>query len=264
MIAPSHRRKKTRVRGIAMVLVATMLVVSLIPNAAVAVAMDIRQFTADLPPNTIAPPSPRAGFLGEVVAEAHRRAGLTFRPEFLPWTRAQAMTERTPGSLIFGIGRTPEREGRYRWIVELLVQRSSFIRSGDVPQVNSVDEARALGSIGVQNGTNRLEYLTALGFPNLDTTPSEEMNLRKLLAGRIDAMFAVNDRVVFLGEKLAMVDRIVLGRTILEEHIWLAAHPAFPEDLAARLAEAIAAIKADGTFAKVRAAYISKESIAFR
>ena len=222
-------------------------------------AAEIRQFTTDLPPNTIVPPNPQPGFLDEVVAEAHKRAGLPFQPEFLPWMRAQETALHVPNALIFGIARTVEREGAYRWIAELSVQRSRFIRFGEVAAVNSLDEARTATVIGVQTGTPRHTLLRSLGFLNLEPNISDEVNVRKLAAGHIDTLFDTDIRFVYECEKLGIQDKIVFGRPITEEHIWLAANPAFPDDIAARLAAAVASIKADGTFAGIRAAYIRND-----
>ena len=239
----------------------TIVVTLILTLGTLASAAELRQFTTDLPPNTIVPPNPQPGFLYELMAETHKRAGLPFQPEFLPWMRAQETTQHIPNALIFGIIRTPEREARYRWIAELSVQHSRFIRLGEVPAINSLEEARTASLIGVQTGTNRHDLLRSFGSLNIEPTFSEDANVKKLVAGHIDTLFDADIRFLYMSQKLGTQDKIVFGRPIIEEHVWLAANPAFPNDLAAKLATAIAAIKADGSFAKMRAAYIRDDLI---
>ena len=234
----------------------SMVVMIILALASTALADGIRQLTTDLPPNTIIPPDPKPGFLYELVEEAHKRAGLPFQPEFLPWMRAQETAQHVPNALIFGIARTVEREKRYRWIAELSVQHSRFFRFGEVAEVSSLDEARTVSVLGVQTGTPRHDLLRSLDFLNLEPNVSDEANVRKLAAGHIDTLFDADTRFVYECGKLGIRDRIVFSQPILEEHIWLAANPAFPDDLATKLATAVAEVKADGTFARMRAAYL--------
>jgi polar amino acid transport system substrate-binding protein len=53
----------------------------------------------------------------------------------------------------------------------------------------SLEEARQVKSIGVLRGGNREKYLRLRGFTNLEPVTEEGLNLKKLLAGRIDLIF---------------------------------------------------------------------------
>ncbi len=56
-------------------------------------------------------------------------------------------------------------------------------------KINSMEDARRVKNIGVLRGGNREKYLQIQDFTNLVPVTEEGLNLKKLIAGRIDLHF---------------------------------------------------------------------------
>ncbi len=129
------------------------------------------------------------GLSAEIVQEMMRRMNVTAPIQVLPWARAYHLAQSQPEVLLFSLVRTPERENRFAWIGPLLTDDWIFFaRRGSNLKLSSLDEARKLESIGVYRQDVRHEFLARQGFANLDLAVDSITNLRKLFAGRIQAV----------------------------------------------------------------------------
>jgi polar amino acid transport system substrate-binding protein len=231
---------------------------SLLVSATPAAAQTVQQVTANLPPLSIEGSNERPGFAYEVVALAHERAGLLFKPEFLPWARAQIEVLSRPNCLVFALGRSPERESKYLWIAEVVKQPGVFVQLGDVAPVMSLAEARKFASIGVAQSTPWGDFLQQNEFNNLDRAANEVTNAKKLIAGRFNAWYTSELRARDLLRTEGYTGKIVVSEPFRTEVNWLAAGPNFPPDIADRLKKAIDGIKADGTYDRLYQKYFPK------
>lgn len=127
------------------------------------------------------------GSTAEIVKEIVRRRELTSRIEPIPWARGYKIAQEEPNVVLFSMARTPERESLFQWVGPVCLFRSGFYAPVNSKVViRSIDEARHVGSIGTYRDDVRETYLLQEGFTNLDSTNSNQSNLRKLLNGRID------------------------------------------------------------------------------
>ncbi len=62
------------------------------------------------------------------------------------------------------------------------------MRSDDPQQLNNINDARALETIGVVRGDVREEWLRAQGFTNLQSSSSHVQNLARLTSRRLNAI----------------------------------------------------------------------------
>ena len=111
----------------------------------------------------------------------------------LPWPRAYKMVQEVPGSVLFSMARTAEREKMFKWVgpitsltIGLLARRDRDIHLGSL-----WDAGRYV--IGTIRDGAPEQLLLKAGVPAdcLDRIASPELNIKKLEAGRID-MFAFN------------------------------------------------------------------------
>lgn len=136
------------------------------------------------------------GIAVDLLAAALREAG---RPEGLadiqvvPWARAYDAAQAQPGTVLFSMARTQEREGLFAWVgpiykaqIGLVARASRNIRIGGPADLAGYTIAT------VRDGAPE-QLLVKAGVPEraLDRGNGIEANLRKLLAGRVD-MVAFN------------------------------------------------------------------------
>ena len=124
------------------------------------------------------------GVSTEIVRSLLDSAGISYQVAVYPWARAIAMARTQPHTCVFSMSRTPEREELYRWIGPLVANDwTLFARSGTSRprQLEEVQEMR----IGSYQGDAIVSYLQTRGY-QVEVAASDEVNPRKLLAGRID------------------------------------------------------------------------------
>jgi len=106
----------------------------------------------------------------------------------VPWARGYLELQTLPNVVLFATARTPERNALFKWIGPTDEKRYSlFVKSDSNLVLRTLDEARKLSAIGVYKDDVRDLYLTGQGFKNLDRTIDNISNVKKLMAGRIDA-----------------------------------------------------------------------------
>lgn len=200
-----------------------------------------REANADLP-----------GFNVELMNAVAEHADFELEIEYLPWKRAQKFAEDEPDTIVFGLGRNEAREPKYKWVMNLLTAERVFVSLGD--PINSIEDARGLGQIG-----SRSLYYTQLeneGFTNIHSSDIVN-NLQKLKAGRVDAVYTVSSRAVFVwSEELGFAPKdLVIGSAIAPVAIWLAAHKDFDDAKVERLQTALDELVKDGTYEMIHKKY---------
>jgi polar amino acid transport system substrate-binding protein len=216
----------------------------------------IQILTGDLPPFSIDGGGEWPGYTVELAGEACRRSGLPFQPEFGPWTRVQRDARLLPNHLIIGLTQTPDRLYQYRWIAELIRLDIAFMTRSDFPRIDTYNEAELLASIAVRGGSMFETDLERRGFRNHAAAPSEETAARMLRSGRVYAWFTYPLRAVTLWRQMGFpADELAVGAQVASGSLYLAASLDFPNDLAERLANAVAEVRSDGTDAAIRERY---------
>lgn len=213
---------------------------SLLIGAALA-AQVVEVQTATIPPYSIE--KGETGIAVDILKAAAAKAGLKVKFSFLPWARAQDQASRGKDMLILPLSRTPAREALFTWIAPLESLRNEYVLVALDPKVDisTLETARDL-SVGVQLGTPAEGLLKGKGFTKIDAVASDEANVMKLAAGRIQA-WCVPYLSAAYDLKLAGMDSsklrygVVLDRPV----IWLAGSldikPALVESFRAALGD---------------------------
>lgn len=153
------------------------------------------------------------GYSVEVVSEIMRRLGVDLPIQVQPWARIFKTAQARPGVVLFSAARTPEREALFHWVGPLTTFSWCFYaRRGSGLSVVSLDDARKVGRIGVYRNDVRHQYLESQGFTNLDVADNNELNVRKLMADRIDLVALGGEGVGYL------LDAAGVSRDSVEPH----------------------------------------------
>jgi polar amino acid transport system substrate-binding protein len=150
----------------------------------------LRIYTEIAPPNQSLDSNGKlSGFAVELVRELQKRIGNQDPIEVVPWVRAYKALESEPNVMLFSVARSAKRNPLFHWVGPISESRFTFYVKADSPHdIKSLDDARKLRLIGVYTEDARDQYLSRLGFTNLDRSLDEEVMVKKLMDGRIDAL----------------------------------------------------------------------------
>ncbi|MEE4355768.1 MAG: transporter substrate-binding domain-containing protein [Desulfococcaceae bacterium] len=133
------------------------------------------------------------GISTEIVEYSLKKAGIGIsgnKINIYPWVRAYRMAMEDENILIYTILRTQEREDLFKWVGPLIPSEKFYFyknKSRTDISLHSLDDAKKY-QIGVLRGSVHEDFLLRNGFPAtlIQTVADQELNLKKLLAGRID------------------------------------------------------------------------------
>jgi len=197
------------------------------------------------------------GFAVELVQAVLHEMQLEGEVVFVPWPRLLESGGSRTGMLIMPVPRLAKVESDFTWITPLVDLDLTFASTG--PEVNSLAQALELRSILVR-GQSVYEYmLRDYGFGNVEPVSSGNIPLM-LATGRADAWFTTTDEARWAwraGQTAGLLEvPVKLGKVMGQQRMWLAGSKGLDGGLAARMARAIAAMREDGRFNAIMAAYL--------
>ncbi|MEP2715769.1 ABC transporter substrate-binding protein, partial [Pseudophaeobacter sp.] len=154
------------------------------------------------------------GSATDLVREAMEAAGVPYTIEVLPWARAFSTAQKTPDTCVFTTNITDKRRPSFKWVSPLLANQMVLVARADSPiSITSLDDARAY-SIGTYKDDVAETFMKDAGM-NIVSTPKEELNIKKLKAGRIDLWVTFRERLNLLNDpelaEVFMVQETVAG-----------------------------------------------------
>jgi polar amino acid transport system substrate-binding protein len=154
--------------------------------AGAASAAGLRLLTESYPPFNMMQDNNQIGGLStEIVRELFRRAGESYTIEIMPWIRAFNTAVLENNTCVYSTTRTDNREHQFKWVGPLLSNPWVLYAGPASPKIGLNIESVRRYKIGGYNGDAVAQSLIARGF-NVELTPSDDLNPRKLMAGRID------------------------------------------------------------------------------
>lgn len=145
---------------------------------------------------------PHHGFVSRIVAQAFAMEGVRVEYGFYPWARAYFLAQHGQVDASIGWYRTPERERDFLFSDAVFVESQVLFFLKEKPVAwKTLSDLRGLNIGAVLGYTYGAEFqdLEERKAVNVERTASDEQNLRKLLAGRIDAAvisLAVGERLL--------------------------------------------------------------------
>lgn len=207
-----------------------------------------------MPPHVI-DDAQQHGMVGDVVLEAMRRASLAPQVLVEPNPRAMAAVKQGKNVYIAALSRIPEREPFYTWVAPIMPIHRAFITTAVA--VDSYAQAkRTLKHIAVSRDTANHQILLAEGFApeQLVLLNAGESAPRMLLAGRVDAWYNLVPESMTLLHRIG-APKVVIGQRLSPTDLYLACSPGCAPDQVARLRAGFAAMKQDGSLARLIGRY---------
>lgn len=144
-----------------------------------------------------------------------------------PWARSFNIALTRPNTLIYSITRTRDRELLFHWFCGIYKPTPvyAFKLKSNKLNINSLESLKQ-GVIGIMRLDHSYNYLRNKGFKdgvNIDLSPNEETNLKKLIKGRVDVVFQSKESILYrlnkLGQdKLEIEAGLVIAEGDEEQH----------------------------------------------
>lgn len=214
----------------------------------------IHLLTEDYPPfNMLLANGQITGLSTDIVREMFRRAGVPYRLDLLPWVRGFNTTVIEKQTCLFSTTRTENREHQFKWVGPLVANSWTLYAGPASPApILSLEGARRY-KIGGYSGDAESQYLISLGF-NVELTPTDELNPRKLALGRIDFWASSQYRGGYLvaKEKLPQLKPVLTFNTVL---LYLACNKGVDDVTIRQLGDALKDMQHDGAITQLQKRY---------
>jgi polar amino acid transport system substrate-binding protein len=239
------------------------IILSLAILAGTARAQAMMVITEASPPYNYISEGKITGSSTEIVREILRRLEQPDNIQVLPWARGYKLLQTQPNVALFSTTRTPEREDQFHWVGPLFAVHYGFYARKDRGlQLNSLEDAQAVGAIATYKDDVKEQLLVSMGFTNLDSSKSPISNLRKLMTGRVDLWLFDNVGMPDLARQQdidpAEIELVLPFRSY---HVYIAVSRPTPRALVERWQAAFQAMVRDGTFFDISRRWLPFESI---
>lgn len=205
--------------------------------------------TEEYPPYNMSGPNGEVnGISSRILQALLGEAKLDYTVAIYPWARAIAMARTQAVTCVYSMSRTPERESLYQWVGPLVFNDwALFARSGAAKpaQLQAVAKAR----IGSYQGDAIVPFLQQRGH-QVDVSSSDELNPRKLLAGRID-YWATGRLIGLYRLQLQGLTGIEPVLNFNRSEMYLACQKDMPEALIRQLNQGLQALDKRGVIRKI-------------
>lgn len=200
------------------------------------------------------------GMATEVVRAIMALTGDDFEIVLLPSMRTVHTLQNRPGTLMYSIFRTPEREPLYKWVGPIVEESiHPYQLASASPPITSLERLLNVPRITTRHAGLVPNMLQALGFDNLDRSAAESHQLyRMLLAGRTEIIAGDTDAGVAYYSRQLNIAPGTLRRIPVElfrSSLYIAFSRDSDDALVAAWAEALEQLRRSGELERIRRRY---------
>ena len=215
-------------------------------------AQPLRLLTEEYPPFSYVSEGKLQGISVDQVKVIMDAAGFEHEFEILPWARAFSLAESTASTCVFTTGMLPERMDRFKWVQPLVLDLMIMVRkTGTLHRARTLDEAKRF-IIGVHKDDSAEAYARQQGFPRLDSAPSLDLSLRKLLSGRVELIIMTRTTYESLRQKGEQIEAVL---DLEGTRAGIACNLGVPDRTITRMQAELDKLIADGTQAAIYKRY---------
>lgn len=197
-----------------------------------------------------------AGITVDILNEATKHGAPSFEFRFnVPWARAQEQIQQAGSeiSAIIPFSRSAQREGKFKWVAELVTTQYRFFSYGRPAPLKSIDEAKNV-TVGVVRGHAILPVLKQMGLTKLDEgSPAADSNATKLLNKRYDTIADSDVIALYNWKKIGQkTSDLQVGPAIGDTtRVYIAGGLIFPDDVAKRIYDAVETMRKNGKLKEI-------------
>ncbi len=219
-------------------------------------AQNIKLMTEIFPPFQYKKNDKVVGLSIEIIDAIQQKIGSKNKVKVFPWTRGVKIVDVKKNTAIFSMLRTEERENKYKWVGPLTSMKLVFFKKkGSDIILNSIEDAKKVGKIGVSKKVANYEMLTAQGFKNLVVIQrrQDELNIKLLAHGRIDLWPTLLIAGIYHAKLMGVADKIepIENVVAFAGEIYIAFNKQTDDKIIQKWQTALDALKKDKTVEKI-------------
>jgi polar amino acid transport system substrate-binding protein len=177
-----------------------------------------------------------------------RRARLPYDLRLILWKDGYRMAKEKQGVGLFSTTRTKKRESLFHWIGPLDSQYLGLFAKKEAGlKMKNIEDAKKVHRIGTYKDDVMEQLLLEKGFKNLESVSSQVLNLKKLMAGRIDMVGSEKLEFVLLAQKEGVdPDEFEFIYSLDKSDLYLVFSKSTPLSLVNKLNKVFDGMKQDG------------------
>lgn len=222
---------------------------------------DLRVMCVILPPYTFIENSELKGVSADAIFQVMDKMGIKNKEIEVSasWAPAYDLLTTTDNIALFTIGLTPERKEKAQWAGPIAMLEIGFagIKSAGI-EINSIDDAKSVESVGVMTGWASTETLENLGFTNLKYFTTLPEAVKALYSGTVSTVFDNDNtmRMIAANEGLD-VNELIKQYAYSAYQGYIAFSPGVSPILVAAWQEKIDELKKQGTLQQIYDKYLT-------
>ncbi|MFH1955104.1 MAG: transporter substrate-binding domain-containing protein [Pseudomonadota bacterium] len=212
-------------------------------------------YSAVYPPYQIDDNGKLTGVNTEIVRAIFHNSGIPFEIKYVPWSRAQKIVgdDSLKNSAIYCLGRTKQREQKYRWVGVYFYQKVSFLtlKTSGV-RINGLDDVKKY-MIGLVRGDMMTEQLTSQGYlKRYEIVRDDILNIRKLFKKRVQAIVTSELAAKYIAREIGLdPNQIEAQYEVSTDGFNLALSRKTPDEVYWKLKASLNKLLNDGTIKKI-------------
>ncbi len=203
-----------------------------------------------------------AGLAPDLLKEICSQLDMEYQIEFLPWTQGYSETLNNTNTVLFSTALNSTRKDKFKWAGPIAsLDWNFYAASQNAFSLYDLDDAKAVGKIGVIEDYAIEEYLVQEGFTNLVYCTDVNDAVNKLLTGEVDLYpsdpYTTASALEALGKNPYALSDVL---TIKTEFLYFAFNMNTSDDVVAGFQEAINTTKKNGKLKELTQAYLNTSS----
>jgi ABC-type amino acid transport substrate-binding protein len=199
----------------------------------------------------------------EILKEICEQLNIPFNVKVLPWEEGYQQVQATGNAVLFSTILNAERKDKFKWAGPYAsLSWMFYAASQNSVTLNTLEDAKQVGKIGVLEDYAIEQYLVAQGFTNLVYCNDNIDAFQKLLTGDIDLFpsdrFTAEAALQTLNESIYDVTNEL---TIKTDLVYFAFNKQVPDDVVADFQEQIDRLKSDGTLLKLYRKFMNSSDV---
>jgi ABC-type amino acid transport substrate-binding protein len=194
------------------------------------------------------------GPVTRVVEEILNRTGEITPIELLLWSEGYKICQDVPGTVLFSMSRSQEREGHFQWVGPVASFEFVFYgRNESHQKISTLDDARKVSTIAVVRDDVRHQFLAENNLTNLLLCSDDHECVARLLSHEADLWLGSSAGAAWVLEEAGADPHAIVPlypvRTI---EIYIALQRETPVETVQVWRDTLAAMQRDGTVARIR------------
>ena len=192
------------------------------------------------------------GISTEIMREILKRIDHPDDIKLFSWSRGYNLILKNDNHVLYSTTRSQIREDLFKWVGPLVPNKTVFFaRKGSGISINKLHDAAKVKSIGTYKDDFGELHLKKEGFTNIDSVVDNRLNIKKLVAGRID-LWIINEVIgIHLAKKAGLADKIEPVFEVVSKQMYIAFSRNTPDAVIKKWQKVLDEIKADGTYNKI-------------